>query len=308
MSDIAFSGAWLRMARMKVAFLTAFLGLLLGSVLTWAAPSDSPPPPPPPGSDPGNPNRPPDRDRDHRRGFPPSGDRPGFFPKEGDHGDNFKHLSEEDRQKVRSAFEKAWKNPAVIQARNDLMKANDQYREALRQAIRDADPEVTKILERAKAEGPQGGHRMPDPADPEFVHKALQRLPFELQAMFQGPGPGDRGPGDRGPGDRGPGERGDRGPGDRGPGDRGDRGPGGRGSGDRMERHEPSPQVMRLHEKLMQLPEIVEAVKSLEQSNPDHKMEAWEHLRDVYQTAAKAEITKLRENARPAEPGSPQPK
>lgn len=294
---------------MKEAFLTAFLGLLLGSGLTWAAPSDSPPPPPPPGSDPGNPNRPPDRDRDHHRGFPPSGDRPGYFSREGDHGDSFRHLSEEDRQKVRNAFEKAWKNPAVIQARNDLMKANDQYRQALQQAIREADPEVSKILERAKPEGPQGGHRlglgpMPDSADPEYVHKALQRLPFELQAMFQGPG--DRGPGDRGPGDRGPG---DRGPGDRGPGpgDRGDRGPGDRGPGDRMERREPSPQVMKLHEKLMQLPEIVEGVKSLEQSDPDHKKEAWNRLRDIYQAAAKTEITKLRENSRPAEPGSPQP-
>jgi hypothetical protein len=297
---------------MKEAFLTAFLALLLGSGLAWAAPSDPPPPPPPsnPNADnPGNPNRPPDRDRDrdHHPRFSPSGDRqPSFFPREGEHGDSFRHLPEEDRQKVRNAFEKAWKNPAVIQARNDLMKANEQYRQALQQAIKEADPEVTKILDRVKSEGPQGGHLrmglgpMPDTSDPEFVHKALQRLPFELQVLFQGPGPGDRGPGDRG--ERGPGGPGDRGPGDRGP---GDRGPGERG--DRPERHELSPQTMRLHDKLMQMPEVAEAVKQLEESESGHRMEAWKHLRDIYQTAARTEMAKLRDGARPAEQGAPPP-
>jgi hypothetical protein len=215
-------------------------------------------------------------------------------------------MSEEDRQKVRSAFEKAWKNPAVIQARNDLMKANDQYRQAIQDAIKEADPEVAKILDRVKSEGPQGGHSrfglgpMPDTSDPEFVHKALQRLPFELQALFQGPGPGDRGPGDRGersPGERGPSDRGERGPGDRGPGER----------GDRPERHELSPQTMRLHDKLMQMPEVAEAVKQLEQSEPSHRKEAWMHLRDTYQTIARVEIAKLRDGARPSESGAPQP-
>lgn len=287
MSSVAFSGAWLKMPRMKEALLTAFLGVLLGSGMAWAAPADTPPPPPPPNAD--NPNRPgpPDRDRDHRPRFPQSGDRQaGFLPREGDHGDSFRHLSEEDRQKVRNAFEKAWKNPQVIQAREQLMKANDQYREALHQALTEVDPEVTKILDKMKTDGPQGGHRMngpmPDVADPEFAHKMVQRLVSDLQGWAQGPGPGDRGPGERGEGVR----------------------------GDRMERHEPSPQMMRIHERLMQVPAVTAALKELEQSEPGHKMEAWKHLRDAYQAAAKMEIAKLREGARLSEPppsGSPPP-
>ena len=77
-----------------------------------------------------------------------------------------------------------------------------------------------------------------------------------------------------------------------------------------MERHEPSPQTMRLHERLMQTPTVAEALKDLEQSPTEHKMDAWKHLRDTYQAAAKTEIAKLHDGARPQEPppaGAPPP-
>jgi hypothetical protein len=189
---------------------------------------------------------------------------PGMFPHEGgDHGDSFRHLSEEDRQKVRKAFEKAWNKPEVMAARDQLMKANDQYREALHQAIQEADPEVAKILERGKPDGPPGGRGhsqpMPDATDPNFSQKMVQRLAEDLQAQSE--------------------------------------------HGDRRDQ----PFVARIHERLMQAPPVRDALKALEQSEPGHRMEAWKHLREAYQSAARAEIAKLREAQHPEPPPAPKP-
>ena len=75
----------------------------------------------------------------------------GFFPRgDRERMDAFKDLSEADREKVRVAFEKAWKNSLVTEARDRLTKANDDYRQALHHALEEADPEVVKILEKAK--------------------------------------------------------------------------------------------------------------------------------------------------------------
>ncbi len=197
---------------------------------------------------------------------------PGMFPHEGgDHGDIFRHLSEEDRQKVRRAFEKAWTKPEVMQAREQLMKANDQYREALQLALQEADPEAAKILERAKTDspGPRRGPLMPDMNDPDFMRKAQQRLAEELQSWSQG-GP-DR---------------------------------------ERGEHREVPPALMRMHEHVMQSPAVRDAVGELEHSDPAHKLEAWKHLKEVYQATAKSEFAKLREgqqppSAPPAPPSAP---
>lgn len=281
---------------MKEALLTASLALFFGMSPGTAAPSDPAPPPPPPEQ----PNRPPGSgpgpDRDHRR--PPGPDHDhhqmgqmGHFPREGgDHGDAFRKLSEEDRQKVRLAFEKAWNKPEVIAAREQLMKANDQYREALHAAIQEADPEVPKILERSKGDGGSPGNRprpnlppMPDPADPEFAHKAVQRLASELQGG--GMQPGGMQPPMPDHGDRRDGEHRDRRDG---------------------EHRDPSP-MMRLHERVMQSPPVRDALKELEQSDPGHRMEAWGHLREAYQKTARAEIARLREGQRLESPPGPPP-
>ena len=264
MSGVAFSTVWLRMPRMKGAFVTAFLAALTGVGLTWAAPSDpSPPPPPAPVDQPDRP--PPSPDRDHRPHFPQSGNRmPGMFPHEGgDHGDVFRHLSEGDRQKLRQAFEKAWNTPEVMQAREQLIKANEQYRDAVQKALEQADPEAAKILERSKADspGPRHGPFMPDPGDPDFMRKAQQRLAEELQGWTQGGPEHERG-----------------------------------------ERHEVPPGLMRVHERIMQSPPVRDAVGELAHSDPSHKLEAWKHLKEVYQTVAKGEIAKLREGQQPTPP------
>lgn len=98
----------------------------------------------------------------------------------------FKQLTEEERQKVRAAFEKVWKNPEIAAARERLTKANDEYRETFHKALQDADPEVAKILSKIKPPmPPEGGPMMgkPDVNEPDFPQKAPQRLAFELQMM-----------------------------------------------------------------------------------------------------------------------------
>ncbi|MFZ4766245.1 MAG: hypothetical protein ACOYMN_14945 [Roseimicrobium sp.] len=97
----------------------------------------------------------------------------------------FKDLPEDERQKVRAAFDKAWSQPEVVAARERLGKANEEFRQAMQKAMKQADPEVAKILEKARPPMPPGGgpmiSRMPDMSDPDFARKAVMRLAMELQ-------------------------------------------------------------------------------------------------------------------------------
>lgn len=105
-----------------------------------------------------------------------------------DRMDAFKQLTEEERLKVRAAFEKVWNNPEIAAARERLTKANDEYREILHKALQEADPEVVKILAKIKPPEGGGGPMMgkPDLNEPDFPQKAPQRLAFELQMMARG--------------------------------------------------------------------------------------------------------------------------
>lgn len=116
----------------------------------------------------------------------PGGYSGGGFSRGGDRerGDMFKGLPEEDRQRVRDAFEKAWSDPEVIAARERLAKANEEMRTSLHNALKNADPEVVKILEKVRPPGGGGGPgfaRMPSPDDPNFAREAVARLGGELQ-------------------------------------------------------------------------------------------------------------------------------
>lgn len=95
----------------------------------------------------------------------------------------FRSMSEDERQRVRLAFEKAWQNPEVLAARERYMKANDEYRLTLQKAIAAADPGVPELIERNRPKGPPGMMLMPDVNDPEFAKKAVMRLGMELHAL-----------------------------------------------------------------------------------------------------------------------------
>ncbi|CAN5871025.1 hypothetical protein BH11VER1_BH11VER1_35950 [soil metagenome] len=191
MSSVAFCTPALKVLTVKKSssMTLGFLLLLTGMFPMQA--QDIPPPPPERADRPDKPlgDRPPgDRPRwseGSRPGMPgmPPGGSSGMRHGDKDRMDAFQQLTEEERQKVRAAFEKVWNNPEITAARERLTKANDEYRAIFHKALQDADPEVAKILSKIKP--PEGGPMMgkPDLNEPDFPQKAPQRLAFELQMM-----------------------------------------------------------------------------------------------------------------------------
>ena len=204
-STIAFCASLLKVCGMKRAAAMA-LGFVLLAGASSLANAESPPPKPPgegggpglgSGPRPDGPQRPPGprpegRDRDGwegRDGKDGKDGRGGFRRGGGGDGgdrermDAFRNMTEEERQRVREAFEKAWKNPTVLEARERYMKANDEFRETLHNALKEADPEAVALLEKHKPQGPPGMMPMPDVTDSEFAKKAIMRLGMELHAL-----------------------------------------------------------------------------------------------------------------------------
>ncbi len=183
------------------------LALFLALAISASAQQPGPQPPPqPPGAGPGpgpgqgqnmQPPGPPqqhrsdrDHDRDHdrdgdRRGGPPGmmggsmGGRPPRY-------DGFEKLSEDEKTKVRAAFEKAWQRPEVIEARDRAMRANEEMRNKLHAALKEIDPQVVGILEKAKPPFPmdqRGLPEMPKPESPEFARMAVARIGAEMLSV-----------------------------------------------------------------------------------------------------------------------------
>lgn len=149
------------------------LVLLFALVTAAVAQSEGDKPAPPPGP-------PPHRDGEHRGPSMMSGmGRPRGF-------DGFEKLSEAEKQKVRVAFEKAWRRPEVIESRDKALRANEEMRNTLHNALKEIDPEVVGILEKIKPQFPmdqRGLPEMPKPDSPNFAHMAAIRLGAELQAI-----------------------------------------------------------------------------------------------------------------------------
>ena len=154
-----------------------------GIALLASANAQDAPPPPKPGdaakkmgpSGPGGPGG--DRRGDHRFSRPGGGMSP--FG-----GDGFDRLPDAEKSRVRAAMEKAWSSPELQQAKERFMKANDEFRSAMRIALEKVDPEVVSILEKIKPEGgpyePRGWPKLPPPEDDAFVGAAIRRLEIEV--------------------------------------------------------------------------------------------------------------------------------
>lgn len=100
--------------------------------------------------------------------------------------DGFERLSEDEKTKVRAAFEKAWQRPDVIEARDKAMRANEEMRNKLHAALKDIDPQVVGILEKAKPPFPmdqRGLPEMPKPDSPEFGRMAVARIGAEMLSV-----------------------------------------------------------------------------------------------------------------------------
>ncbi len=169
-----------RAQRRKITVMRPLV-LLFALVTAAAAQSEGDKPTPPPPSPPKPGEGPPHRDGEHRG---PSGMIPGMGRPRG--FDGFEKLSEVEKAKVRAAFEKAWQRPEVIESRDKALRANEEMRSTVHNALKEIDPEVVGILEKIKPQFPmdqRGLPEMPKPDSPNFAHMAAIRLGAELQSI-----------------------------------------------------------------------------------------------------------------------------
>ena len=116
----------------------------------------------------------------------------GNWPRRDSHGSGFKNLSEEERTKVREALQKVWSDPEVVAARHELQQASESYRETMRNALKNVDPEIQPILQKMmmtpRGHGPGSGHggNVPsgrewgDPNQPGFARLTVKRVSMEI--------------------------------------------------------------------------------------------------------------------------------
>lgn len=60
-------------------------------------------------------------------------------------------LSEEEKTKLKEALRKVWSDPAVVSARGDIQRAADDYRDAMKNAVSNSDPEIAALLEKVQS-------------------------------------------------------------------------------------------------------------------------------------------------------------
>lgn len=129
------------------------------------------------------PDGPPRSEKDKPKGeWRSGGGMPGYGRPPG-RNDGFDQLPEAEKKRVREALDKVWGRPEVIEARDRSMKANEDFRDAIRAALVAIDPEVVKIMDRVRPPDHFDPRQMPKlpPADSnEFPRVALQRLGMEL--------------------------------------------------------------------------------------------------------------------------------
>lgn len=210
-------------------------------------PPGSLPPPPPPPKPPKRPGPPGGLQKGPPRG---DGRGPGAFrgPGRGPmHPEGFEKLPEEEKQRIRAAMEKAWGMPKVQEARDRLMRANDEFRAAMRASLQEIDPEVVKIMDKVKPAQPPDPSLMPKwpkPEDPDFIASAADRIGQEFMAFA------------------------------------------------RPENREAS---RRMHERVMQRPDVTAALDELKNAEPGIRMAALGKLRMVYREAVGQEFRQARQ-------------
>ena len=178
-------------------------------------------------------------------------------------GQGMDGLSEEEKNRLRSAVEKVWTNPEVAAAREKIMKANEELRATLREALKKSDPEVVPILEKAKTPFGWDQHRGPlhvlRPDDPDFAAQASARLGFEMMSLAK---------------------------------------------------PEQRDALRHLHERVVELPSVKEAIATMKAAPVGERMEAFKKVREVYKHECETAISEFRrkhagEQGSLAAPGRP---
>lgn len=179
----------------------------------------------------------------------------------------FDKLTEEERKLMREAFEKAWKDPRVAEARDQALRANENVRRVLHDTMSQDDPKVAALLEKMKPPfdtDDRGFPILPRPDSPDFMKVALARLGAEMMSVSK------------------PGKQED---------------------------------TRRLHDRIIQLPRMKEALASLESTPPAERLEALRKIRDLYRHLVGEEFARFRKareegggdpNRQP-KPGEPKP-
>lgn len=182
---------------MKIDAMTRILalsGLLIS--LTAALHAEPPPPPkddrgdkpphfgpPPPGGDRGRDHdRGRDRDRGDWRGGG-GGGMPGFGGRPPMRNEGFDKLSEDEKKRVRDALDKVWSRPEVIEAKDKAMRANEEMRDTVRDALTKIDPEAAAILAKTEPKDhfdPRDLPKLPATDSPEYPKIMVQRLGMEM--------------------------------------------------------------------------------------------------------------------------------
>lgn len=57
-------------------------------------------------------------------------------------------MSPEDREAVKKALQAVWENPEVLQARDEVKRATEAFRRAIRNAVGQQDPKVAEMVEK----------------------------------------------------------------------------------------------------------------------------------------------------------------
>lgn len=133
----------------------------------------------------GNGDRDRDRDRDRGRGGDWRG-MGGFSGRPPMRHDAFDKLPEEDKRRVREALDKVWSRPEVIAAKDKAMRANEEMRDAIRDALAKTDPEAAAILARTEPKDhfdPRELPKLPPPDSPDFPKIMVDRMGMELQSF-----------------------------------------------------------------------------------------------------------------------------
>lgn len=102
------------------------------------------------------------------------------------HHDAFDRLPEPEKQKLRKALERVWSRPEVMAARDRVMKANEDLRDAIHSGLQAIDPEAAAIVERIRPPDhfdPRKLPELPPPDSDEFPRAAVKRLEMETIAF-----------------------------------------------------------------------------------------------------------------------------
>lgn len=187
---------------MKCLLASPALLMLLAATALLAEPPAAPPkgdregmPPPPPHFGPpkgGERERDRDWDRGERGGD--RGDRrggggggmPGFGGRPPMRHDAFDKLPEGDKKRVREALDKVWSRPEVIAAKDKAIRANEEMRDTVREALTKIDPEAAAILARIEPKDhfdPRDLPRLPATDSSDFPKVMVRRMGMELQSF-----------------------------------------------------------------------------------------------------------------------------